>query len=101
MLNTRNCTSKSRIEEALHSSQFTNVRVVQPPSFVPKPISPNRKLIAAAGLVAATTGAILTVFFFELFWDPSRLETKDDNSDLETEILKNNEFLTGSPITNG
>jgi uncharacterized protein involved in exopolysaccharide biosynthesis len=92
---------QSRIEEALHSSQFTNVRVVQPPSFVPKPISPNRKLIAAAGLVAATTGAILTVFFFELFWDPSRLETKDDNSDLETEILKNNEFLTGSPITNG
>ncbi len=92
---------QSRIEEALNSSRFTNVRVVQPPSYVPKPISPNRKLIAVAGLVAATSGAILTALFFELFWAPMRLRKKVENSDLEKEILENNEFLTRSPIANG
>lgn len=98
---------QSRIDKALHSSRFTNVRVVQPPSFVPKPISPKKSLIAAAGLVAATTGAILTALFLELFWVPGWLPKKEGSSDLESEILENNEFLnrpqiaSGSPIANG
>ena len=59
---------QTRIGEELHSSQFTNVRVVQEPSFVPKAVSPKKSLIAAAGLVAATTGAMLIALFLELFW---------------------------------
>ena len=92
---------QSRIDEALHSSRFTNVRVVQEPSYIPKAVSPKKSLIAIAGLIAATTGAILTALFFELFWAPSRLKKAHGRSDLETEILENNEFLTGSSISNG
>jgi len=92
---------QSRIDEALNVSNFTNIRVVQEPSYIPKPISPKKSLIALAGIVAATTGAILTALFFELFWAPSRVRNEGSNSDLETEILENNEFLTGSPIANG
>ena len=92
---------QTRIDEALHSSQFTNVRVVQGPSYVPKAISPKKTLIGAAGLVAGVTGAILTALFFELFWIPRRLKKKVGSSDLGTEILENNDFLTGSPIANG
>ncbi len=92
---------QSRIDEALHSSRFTNVRVVQEPSYIPKSVGPSRLLIAVAGLIAATTGAILAALFFELFWAPSRLQNEDGSSDLETEILENNEFLTGSSVANG
>ena len=50
---------QTRIEEALHDKQFTNVRVVQEPSFIPKPISPKKGIIGLAGLVAGSTGAVL------------------------------------------
>ena len=91
---------QTRIGDALHSSQFTNVRIVQQPSFVPKAVSPKKSLIGAAGLVAATTGAILIALFLELFWTskPPRNESSDN---LETEILENNEFLAGPSIANG
>ena len=92
---------QTRIDKALHSSRFTNVRVVQEPSYIPKAVSPKNSLIAMAGLIAATTGAILTALFFELFWTPSRLRDKNGGSDLETEILEKSHFLTGSPIANG
>ena len=59
---------QTRIEEALLSSKFTNVRIVQDPSFVPKPVSPKRKIIAAAGLAAGLTGAFLVAAFFEFFF---------------------------------
>ena len=88
---------QTRIEEALDNSRFTNVRVVQEPSFVPKAVSPKKSLIAAAGLVAATTGAILIALFLELFWT-GRPRNEDS---LETEILENNEFLTEPSIANG
>jgi len=89
---------QTRINEALHTSEFTNVRVVQGASYVPKAISPKKSLIAIAGLVAATTGAVLTALFFELFWAPFRLRKKDARG---AEIRENSEFLTGSPIANG
>ena len=57
---------QSRIDEALHSSRFTNVRIVQQPSFVPKAISPKKSIIAALGLVAATTGAVMIAVLLEL-----------------------------------
>ena len=58
---------QTRIEEALLSSKFTNVRVVQPPSFVPKPTGPKKKIIAAAGVFAGIAGAFLISLLFELF----------------------------------
>jgi uncharacterized protein involved in exopolysaccharide biosynthesis len=97
---------QTRIEEALRNNRFTNVRVVQEPSFVPKSVSPKKKLIAAAGLVAGTTGAVLVALFFELFLIPNRRianqqQSESENSvDLETEVLENNEFLAESATQN-
>jgi len=58
---------QTRIEDALLSNKFTNVRVVQEPSFIPKPVGPKRRIIAAAGLFAGLTGAILVSMLFEFF----------------------------------
>ena len=85
---------QTRIEEALHSNRFTNVRVVQESSFVPKPISPKKTIIGAAGLVAGTTGAVILALLLELFFT-RQPEGPEIEVDLETEVLENNEFLTG------
>lgn len=58
---------QTRIEEALLSNKFTNVRIVQDPSFVPKQVSPKRSIIAAVGLFAGITGAILLPALLEIF----------------------------------
>lgn len=62
---------QTRIEEALLSNKFTNVRIVQRPSFVPKPVSPKRRIIAAGGIFVGLTGAILVSIFFEMFFSNS------------------------------
>lgn len=56
---------QTRIEEALHSNRFTNVRIVQDPSFVPKPVSPKKTLIGIAGIVAGGSGAVLIALLLE------------------------------------
>ena len=56
---------QTRIEEALLSGNFTNVRVVQPPSYIPKPVSPKRKIIALAGVFVGVAGATLISLIFE------------------------------------
>ena len=86
---------QTRIDEALHSSQFTNVRVVQEPSFVPKPVSPKKTVIGAMGLIAGGTGAAMIALLLELFFtrQPEDEETDDD---LQREMLANNEFLTAA-----
>lgn len=75
---------QTRIEEALRASKFTNVRIVQEPSFVPKPVSPKRKVIAIAGLFVGVAGAILISLLFELFLSnrsnrSTTRQTTDDN----------------------
>lgn len=89
---------QTRIEEALHNSRFTNIRVVQTPSFVPKAVSPKKSLIAAAGLVAATTGAVMVALLLELMaiWRQTGKSRKSG-----TEVVENNEFLGGPSIANG
>ena len=82
---------QTRIEEALHSNRFTNVRIVQEPSFVPKPVSPKKSLIGVAGIVAGTSGAILIALFLELFMTPSRPE-EDAELVTEPDYPDNDEF---------
>jgi uncharacterized protein involved in exopolysaccharide biosynthesis len=91
---------QTRIEAALSSNLFTNVRVVQPPSFVPKSVGPKKTLIAAAGLVAATTGAVLMALFLELFWTSGQPRNRR-GSKVGMKGLENNEFLAGPSIANG
>ena len=98
---------ETRIEEALHSSQFTNIRVVQEPSFVPKAVSPKKSLIGIAGLVAATTGAIMTALLLELLGVYRQQRKRRTRIVRETETRSNNdapengEFLAGPSIANG
>ena len=59
---------QTRIEAALLSRKFTNVKIAQEPSFVPKAVSPKKKILAAAGLVAGFSGAFLVALLSEIFF---------------------------------
>ena len=89
---------QTRIEDALHNNKFTNVQVVQDPTYDPKPISPKKSVIGLAGLVAGTTGAVLIAVFLELFLTPSRPE--DENGELATEpdYPDNDEFSANAAV---
>ena len=89
---------QTRIEEALHSSRFTNVRVVQQPSFVPKAISPKKSIIGAVGVVAATTGGVMIALLLELlsvYNSQRKLRARGSN------VPESGEFLAGPSIANG
>ena len=88
---------QTRIEKALHNDRFTNVRIVQKPSFVPKPISPKKTLIGLAGIVAGTSGAVLIAVFLELFMTPNRPEEEDDRIAPEPDYPDNDEFTATEP----
>ena len=104
---------ETRIQEALHNSLFTNVRIVQEPSFVPKAVSPKKSLIAVAGLVAATTGAILAALLLELLGIHRRQQKRRARNSREpevrtnspgranSEVPENGDFLAGPSIANG
>ena len=62
---------QTRIEAALLSGKFTNVKIIQDPSFIPKAVSPRKRIIAAAGLFAGFTGAFLVAIFSEIFYGRS------------------------------
>ena len=90
---------QSRIDEALHSSRFTNVRIVQQPSFVPKAVSPKKSIIGAVGLVAATTGAVMIAVLLELlgvYKIQRNRPAPGSNS-----VPEGGEFLAGPSIANG
>ena len=90
---------QSRIDEALHSSRFTNVRLIQEPSFVPKPVSPKKSIIAALGLVSATTGAVLIAVLLELlgiYKSQRNRPARGSNG-----VPEGGEFLAGPSIANG
>ena len=90
---------QSRIDEALHSSRFTNVRIVQQPSFVPKPVSPKKSIIAALGLVAATSGAVTIAVLLELL-GIYRIQ-RNRPAPNSSSIPDSGEFLAGPSIANG
>jgi uncharacterized protein involved in exopolysaccharide biosynthesis len=48
----------SRIDEALRTEQISNVSVVQEPSLILLPVTPNKKLLFAAGSVLAMLNAV-------------------------------------------
>ncbi|MDA8563382.1 hypothetical protein N9L06_02910 [Mariniblastus sp.] len=91
---------QTRIEEALHSSRFTNVRVVQEPTFVPKQISPKKTIIGLMGLMAGSTGGVMIALMLEVLFG-RRPEDEKPVDDLEHEVLENNEFLTRPDSSRG
>lgn len=52
---------QARIDQALATESISNVSVVQPASFSPKPVSPKKSLVLAAGLVVAFLSALGTI----------------------------------------
>ena len=59
---------QTRIEAALLSSKVTNVKIIQDPSFIPKAVSPKKRILAAAGLVAGFAGAFLVAVLSEFLY---------------------------------
>ena len=59
---------QTRIEAELLSNKFSNVKVIQDPSFIPKSVGPKKKLIAVAGLVAGFSSAFLVAILYEIFY---------------------------------
>jgi uncharacterized protein involved in exopolysaccharide biosynthesis len=87
-----NLHEQTRIEQALDTDRFTNVRIVQQPSFVPKPVSPRKTLIGLAGLVAGTAGAVLIAVFLEIFMGPTHPEQKEEQLAPDPDYPANDEF---------
>ena len=83
---------QTRIETALNKDRFTNVRIVQQPSYVPKPVSPKKSLIVAAGVVAGTSGAVLIMVFLQLIQPPRRPEEKNAQRVPEPDYPADDEF---------
>jgi len=90
---------QTRIEEALLSSKFTNVKIIQEPSYVPKSVTPKKKILAMAGLVCGCSGAFLVAILWEIFFGGRQTSTPSGNkrsfwqskqSELsETELIQN------------
>ena len=72
---------QSRIDKALESERITNVNVVQPASYIGKPVSPKKLMILILGLVSATLVALGVALTAEIL--DSRLKTP---AEVETKL---------------
>jgi uncharacterized protein involved in exopolysaccharide biosynthesis/Mrp family chromosome partitioning ATPase len=57
---------EARVNEALQQEQITNVNVVQPATFVRKPVWPNKRLFLMLGVILATGGGLGAVALAEV-----------------------------------
>jgi uncharacterized protein involved in exopolysaccharide biosynthesis len=57
---------QARLDEVLEESRITSINVIQPASFEQRPIAPNKKLCALAGLFAACAVAVSLPVLLEL-----------------------------------
>jgi len=80
--NYRNYSEKmeqSRVAQALDKEQVTNLKIVQPASFVAEPVSPKKSIIFLLGLFVATFGGLSVALVCELldysFQTPEQVET--------------------------
>ncbi len=72
-------TELARINLALEAESISNVNVVQPPSYVEKPVSPPKAMIMVLGFLIAVSGAIALAFVCENW----QRETMKSPADLE------------------
>jgi len=77
---------EARIIDALQKERISNVNVVQPATFVEKPTSPKKRVIAALALFFAVSGAISLAFFAEML-DPTLRTTEQAESQLDMPVL--------------
>ncbi|MEX2306717.1 MAG: hypothetical protein WD738_03950 [Pirellulales bacterium] len=56
---------QARVNDELGRSRINNVKVAQPATLMSKPVSPNKRLLVALGLILATGGALGMAFLAE------------------------------------
>ena len=49
---------QARINQALQNEKISSINVIQPASFVEKPVSPNKLIVIALGLLLALAGPV-------------------------------------------
>lgn len=77
---------QSRIDNALQNERISNINIVQPASFEPKPSSPQKSILAALGLAVSVLGSLLVVLSAEQFNDSLRT-TEEVERLLELPVL--------------
>ncbi len=73
---------EARIDQALKADRITNVSILQPASFEPRPIRPRKAMILFAGLLAGFVGAVVVVLYSDSSRKGSRAETRTPASDV-------------------
>jgi uncharacterized protein involved in exopolysaccharide biosynthesis len=68
---------QARIDWALGEQHISNVNVVQPPTFVTKPVSPKKRIVVFLGLVVAAIGAVGFAWLTEI-----RQRRRDDDDEV-------------------
>lgn len=56
---------QARVNDAMGSEKLTNVKVAQPATLVHKPVSPNKALLIALGMLTAIVGSVGLAFLLE------------------------------------
>lgn len=65
---------QARIDWVLARERISNINVVQPPSYVPKPVAPKKRLIVFLGMIAAGIGSLGLAWLSEfLQWRRQRV----------------------------
>lgn len=69
---------QTRIDQALETERISNVNVVQPPTFMPRPVSPKKWVILALGMFLAALGAACVPLLAEVIEWPELNPQHDD-----------------------
>lgn len=77
---------EARIIDALEAERISNVNVVQPATLVERPVSPNKRAIAALALFLGITGALGVAFLAEAV-DPTLRTREQAESQLQMPVL--------------
>ena len=70
---------QARIDEALGEQRISNVNVVQPPTFVTKPVSPRKRLIVLLGVIVAAIASAGIALLTEYRQKSREQESADPN----------------------
>ena len=90
---------QARLDSEMSRERITNVNIFQPPTFVAKPVTPNKLLILLAGCVFAFCASIATVLALE-FGPPllATLRTRSASSLANTEFDSTEVVAAGQPV---
>ncbi len=77
---------QARIEEALSVERISNIQIAQHASFQPRPVKPQKPIIAALTFAVAIAGSFLTAIASELIFKNRKGDQEDLTEEYEDEI---------------